>query len=89
MLGEFKGVGERGELQFELEANYYNKELDSKNFMDGETGAKFAIEPPGFFQNLISGGKLQGEWEEKMKQMNSAAAPSAQVAKKGPVAKRK
>ena len=27
MLGEFKGVDERGALQFELEANNYGKEL--------------------------------------------------------------
>jgi hypothetical protein len=26
------------------------------------------IDPPGFWQNLISGGKLQTEWEEQMKQ---------------------
>jgi len=109
MLGEFKGIGERGELQFELEvclsfpkpafpvlgishtlwfvrdpyleANNYNGELRSKNFLDGETGSKFAIEPPGFFQNLLSGGKLQGEWEEKMKQVNSAAEPPAKKRK--------
>ena len=32
MLGEFKGVDERGALQFELEANNYNKECNVPSF---------------------------------------------------------
>ena len=55
MLGEFKGVDERGALQFELEANNYNKELESRNFMDGEVDKFGGLEPPGFFANLMSG----------------------------------
>jgi hypothetical protein len=67
MLGEFKEVDERGRLIFELEANNYGKELDAKYFKEGYVEKADDLKPPGFFQNLFSGGRLQSEWEEKIK----------------------
>ena len=67
MLGEYKETDENGKMMFELEANNYNKELKSKNFNDGwvEDSADAINKPPGFFANLLSGGKLQEEWDAK------------------------
>merc|ERR1719247_3082886 len=51
-------------LQFELEANNFDLDARGKYFDDGyvddgeDTG-------PGFFENLISGGKLQREYDKK------------------------
>ena len=68
MLGEFKDIDERGRLILELEANNFGTELDAKYFKEGYVEKDDgALKPPGFFQNLASGGKLQGEWEEKIK----------------------
>ncbi len=75
MLGEFKGVDERGALQFELEANNYGKELESVNFLDGQVDKFGDLKPPGFFANLASGGKLQSEWDEKIKDRLRNAPP--------------
>jgi len=71
MLGEFEKF-EDNKAIFKLEAN---------NLVDSEgnviqTRAKFfengwvedgadSIKPPGFFANLVSGGKLQEEWDNK------------------------
>tara|TARA_A100001035_G_scaffold128100_1_gene100716 strand:+ start:105 stop:569 length:465 start_codon:yes stop_codon:yes gene_type:complete len=71
-LGEFKEIDDRGRAIFELEAN---------NLVDSEgnviqTRAKFFengyvadsdddIKAPGFFKNLLSGGKAIRDWEEE------------------------
>ena len=71
-LGEFKEIDDRGRAIFELEAN---------NLVDTEgnviqTRAKFFesghvedseedIKAPGFFENLLSGGKAMQQWEEE------------------------
>ncbi|KAJ1443407.1 hypothetical protein B484DRAFT_441608 [Ochromonadaceae sp. CCMP2298] len=60
-------------MMFELEANNL---MDSegntiqtrgKFFKDGyveKSDNDFKTKPPGFFSNLLSGGKLQTEWDE-------------------------
>eukprot|EP01035_Chromulina_nebulosa_P017519 gene17519-23080_t len=71
-LGEYKGTDESGKMFFELEANNL---VDSKG-NDIQTRAKFFkdgwvegsdddIKTPGFLENLLSGGKLQEEWDKK------------------------
>ena len=73
-LGEFKEIDDRGRAIFELEAN---------NLVDADgnviqTRAKFFesgyvadseedIKAPGFFENLLSGGKAMREWEDERK----------------------
>lgn len=73
-LGEYKGTDPTtGKMMFELEAN----NLVNSKGEDIQTKAKFFKEgwvegsdesiekPPGFFENLISGGRLQEEWDKK------------------------
>ena len=66
-LGEYKETDENGRMIFELEANNFLGELKGKNFQDGwvETSDDAIERPPGFFQNLLSGGKLMEEWDKK------------------------
>ena len=71
VLGEFEKFDDQGRAIFKLEANNL---VDSKGDII-QTRAKFfnqgwtessddAIKPPGFWANLLSGGKLQAEWDE-------------------------
>ena len=72
-LGEYKGTDpETGKMMFELEANNLEKQTKAKYFSDGYTEADFASPPPGFWSNLISGGKLQQEWDLKQDEANKA-----------------
>eukprot|EP00596_Hydrurales_sp_CCMP1899_P001811 CAMPEP_0119035194 /NCGR_PEP_ID=MMETSP1177-20130426/2141_1 /TAXON_ID=2985 /ORGANISM="Ochromonas sp, Strain CCMP1899" /LENGTH=107 /DNA_ID=CAMNT_0006993161 /DNA_START=218 /DNA_END=541 /DNA_ORIENTATION=- len=72
MLGEFRGMDENGKMMFELEANNLvdsegnSLQTKKKYFRDGYVEEKNDMSPPGFWSNLISGGKLQGEWEAKI-----------------------
>lgn len=65
-LGEFKEIDESGKAIFELEANNFLKETDGKFFERGYVeGSDDDIGAPGFFENLLSGGKAMREWEKK------------------------
>jgi len=73
MLGDLKKVNldkpesEGGAaLQFELEANNFDLGARGTYFDDGyvEEGSG----GPGFFENLMSGGKLQRQYDEQQKQ---------------------
>lgn len=71
-LGEYKGTDEKGKMFFELEANNLvdssgnDIQTRAKFFNDGWVeGSDEEIKPPGFFQNLVSGGKLMEEWDQK------------------------
>lgn len=72
MLGEYKETDESGRMLFELEANNFadseGNSLQTKApyFEKGYEGDRFDEKPPGFWANLLSGGKLQAEWDEKM-----------------------
>lgn len=73
-LGEYKGTDPNGKMFFELDANNFldsdgnSLQTKQKYFNDGyveeDTGDK---KPPGFWANLVSGGKLQQEWEKDIK----------------------
>jgi hypothetical protein len=72
MLGDLKKVNlnkpeaEGGAaLQFELEANNFNLDDRGSYFDDGWVAEDDGA--PGFFENLMSGGKLQREWDQKRK----------------------
>lgn len=71
-LGEYKRTDENGRMIFELEANNFAdadgnpNQLKAKYFMDGYV-AEDENKPPGFWGNLLSGGRLQREWEDKLK----------------------
>ena len=72
MLGDLKKVNlnkpeaEGGAaLQFELEANNFNLDDRGSYFNDGWVAEDDGA--PGFFENLMSGGKLQREWDQKRK----------------------
>jgi len=52
-------------LQFELEANNFNLDDRGSYFDDGWVAEDDGA--PGFFENLMSGGKLQREWDQKRK----------------------
>lgn len=73
MLGEYKETDENGRMLFELEANNYadseGNSLQTKApfFEKGYEGDRFDEKPPGFWANLLSGGRLQAEWEDKIK----------------------
>lgn len=73
MLGEFKEIDENGKMIFELEANNLvdsegnSIQAKAKYFTDGYVEEKNELSPPGFWGNLMSGGKLQGEWEAKIR----------------------
>ena len=74
-LGEYKGMDpETGKMMFELEANNLNKQTEAKYFSDGYTESDFVSPPPGFWSNLISGGKLQQEWDLKQEEAIKAEA---------------
>ena len=74
-LGKFKEMDSNGKMLFELEANNaYDEKGNSlqtkqRYFERGYVEDKTSTEPkpPGFFENLLSGGRLQTEWEEKLK----------------------
>ena len=42
-----------------------SKQLKGKYFNDGYVESDFVDKPPTFFANLLSGGKLQSEWDSK------------------------
>lgn len=72
MLGDLKKVNlnkpeaEGGAaLQFEHEANNFNLDDRGSYFDDGWVAEDDGA--PGFFENLMSGGKLQREWDQKRK----------------------
>lgn len=73
MLGEFKEMDENGKMIFELEANNLvdsegnSIQTKAKYFTDGYVEERNDMSPPGFWDNLMSGGKLQGEWEAKIR----------------------
>ena len=73
MLGEFKEIDENGKMIFELEANNLvdsegnSIQAKAKYFTDGYVEERNDLSPPGFWGNLMSGGKLQGEWEAKIR----------------------
>ena len=54
-------------LQFELEANNFDLNSRGSFFDSGWTGDEAGEEGPGFFENLMSGGKLQREYDERMR----------------------
>merc|ERR1719379_290283 len=75
MLGDLKKTNfEKPEseggaaLQFELEANNFDLNTRGKYFDNGSTGTSTTYDNPGFFENLMSGGKLQREYDERMRQ---------------------
>jgi len=71
-LGEYERTDENGKMFFKLEANNaYDENGNSiqtkaKYFVDGYVDDEID-KPPGFFENLLSGGKKQGEWESRIK----------------------
>lgn len=73
MLGEFKEIDADGKMIFELEANNLvdsegnSIQTKAKYFRDGYVEERGEFSPPGFWGNLISGGRLQGEWEAKIR----------------------
>mmetsp|Transcript_26205 Transcript_26205/g.33875 ORF Transcript_26205/g.33875 Transcript_26205/m.33875 type:complete len:90 (-) Transcript_26205:204-473(-) len=67
-LGEFQGVDEDGKLMFELEANNYvdsEGNLKRNKYVDEGWVDNSEDKAPGFFENLLSGGKLQSEYRKK------------------------
>ena len=72
-LGEYERTDENGKMFFKLEANNaYDEDGNSiqtkaKYFVDGYVDDEID-KPPGFFENLFSGGKKQGEWESRINQ---------------------
>ena len=71
-LGEFKEIDDRGRAIFELEANNLVDaegnviQTRAKFFESGYTaGSEEDIKAPGFFENLLSGGKAMQQWEEE------------------------
>eukprot|EP01041_Mallomonas_annulata_P007187 gene7187-14651_t len=75
-LGEFKEIDKDGKAIFELEANNFmdaqgnDLQTKQKYFKEGwveDEGLKGA---PGFWANLLSGGRLQSEWEESLNRNN-------------------
>ena len=53
-------------MQFELEANNFDLGARGTYFDDGYVDGDVA-EGPGFFENLMSGGKLQREFDERQR----------------------
>ena len=74
-LGEYERTDENGRMWFKLDANNYvdadgnsvqtKAKYFEKGYIPGEDSA--VEDAPGFFQNLVSGGKLMQEWEAKQK----------------------
>lgn len=56
-------------MMFELEANNLSNDkgeslqTKAKYFNDGYVESDFEVQPPDFWSNLLSGGKLQREWD--------------------------
>ena len=76
-LGEYRGTDETGRMIFELEANNMIDsdgnmlQTSAKYFEDGYVpggSGDFENKPPGFWQNLASGGRLQQEWDQQQAQ---------------------
>lgn len=74
-LGEFDRMDpETGKMFFKLEANNFadsegnSMQTKAKYFTDGYVEEDAELSPPNFFANLMSGGKLQAEWEQKIKE---------------------
>lgn len=57
-------------LQFELEANNFDLNTRGKYFDSGNVDAD-EYDGPGFFENLISGGKLQREYDKQLQAKRS------------------
>jgi hypothetical protein len=57
-------------LQFELEANNFDLDARGTYFEDGYV-EEAGDSGPGFFENLMSGGKLQREYDERKKSGSS------------------
>lgn len=76
-LGEFDRMDENGKMFFKLEANNFadnegnSKQTKAKYFLDGYVEDDGDDKPPGFFENLISGGQKQTDWETRMKKKNN------------------
>ena len=73
-LGEYKRTDENGRMFFELEANNFvdaegnSMQTKQRYFTDGYVDDRDeGNKPPGFFQNLLSGGRLQEDWERSLK----------------------
>ena len=87
-MGEYKGTDENGKMLFELEANNLtdeegnSKQTKGKYFTDGYVESDFKVQPPGFWSNLISGGKLQSEWDTKQKETTKEGNSKSAVNKK-------
>ena len=58
-------------LQFELEANNFDLDARGEYFDNGSTGTSTTYDNPSFFDNLMSGGKLQREYDDRMRQRRS------------------
>ena len=73
MLGDLKKTNfEKPEaeggaaLQFELEANNFDLDARGEYFDNGSTGTSTTYDNPSFFDNLMSGGKLQRKYDDAM-----------------------
>ena len=73
MLGEFDKIDPvTGKMLFKLEANNFadkdgnSLQTKAKYFENGYVDRDDGNTPPGFWENLKSGGKLQADWEAKM-----------------------
>ena len=72
MLGDLKEVNFKNDgkpdLMFELEANNFDEGLNTRgSFFDDGNEATNDYDGPGFFENLLSGGKLQREADARRK----------------------
>ena len=74
MLGEFEKFDDQGRAIFKLEANNLVGakgeiiQTRAKFFNDGwSEGSASALDdsPPSFFNNLLSGGRLMAEWDDR------------------------
>ena len=72
MLGDLKETNfndpTKPDLMFELEANNFSDEkgdLKKGTYFDDGYVADDAEEGPGFFENLLSGGRLQKEFDDR------------------------
>jgi hypothetical protein len=74
-LGEFKGM-DGTKAMFELEANNFSDEDGNvrrgKYLEDGYVETSDVDEAPSFFANLLSGGKLQRDYDDRQIAQNSA-----------------
>ena len=58
-------------LQFELEANNFDLDARGEYFDNGSTGTSTTYDNPSFFDNLMSGGKLQRQYDDRMREKRS------------------